>query len=876
MISKSRLAASAAAIALSVAYAAPAFSQPVLEEIVVTARKREEKLNEIPLSITAFSAADIEKKGFKGLEDLAKFAPGIQYSNQGGQIPGRYTSAIRFRGMNVNSDSPSLQLGSLFVDGVYVLGGTQSIPLNDVERVEVIKGPQSAYFGRNTFGGAVNYITKNPSTSVYSGKISASGATYDAYDVSASHEGPLVQDKLAYRVGARLYSKGSMFTASDGGKLGEESSKSINATFYATPTDNLKIKARAFYDSDSDGPAAGGLVPGYANDSCTGKTITTQDPAAPTLNPRKYICGQVPVQGNAISAVGTTRIIDTNTSLRSPRTALQGFPNFLIDSLVNRANPAALNVPFIDHIGLERRIFRLSGNADYEFADGYTATIQGGYNRLRASWIRDFGLTAIDNWYSKDPQDAKDRSFEARITSPQDKQLKWLVGGNYYKQDFIQSGSGGDVVDACTPTVPTGILGAGTTASLVPGFATNLDYRNLICRTAPALFTNTLLQNTDKIKAKSVFASITYDITDQIQASVEGRYLDNKASTAVLTPTPITKHDKNWLPRAILKFQADPTTNIYASYAKGVIQGSPNAQIATATARELAQYKAAIPNVAAELPAESLNMFELGLKKGLFDNRANVNIATYYGKWKNQKGRGVVAIQEDCGSPAHGISDGCVGFAGGGGIGLIGQPATNVGGTPFFNLRNVNVVGTSKLWGAEFEGAVAITDGWDAKATMTYARSKYTNYLANFLSAAGGVAAISGNKNYAQMKGNSNPRFPKWSGSLASTYTADFNADWKWFIGGDLIYVGKTFVDEPNFAFCKDYWTANTRLGVERPGFRIETFVKNVFQDKNWTACARWSDFDSASSISLGTFNQGAAVSPQDKRQFGLRTSIEF
>ncbi len=150
----------------------------VLEEITVTARKTEERLLDAPLSITAFSAADIEKKGFASLEDVARSAPGVQYSQQGGQIPGRYTSAIRFRGMNVNSDSPSLQLGSLFVDGIYVLGGTQSIPYDDVERIEVIKGPQSATYGRSTFGGAINYITRTPSLTEYSGQLNASGANY--------------------------------------------------------------------------------------------------------------------------------------------------------------------------------------------------------------------------------------------------------------------------------------------------------------------------------------------------------------------------------------------------------------------------------------------------------------------------------------------------------------------------------------------------------------------------------------------------------------------------------------------------------------------------------------------------------------------------
>jgi len=175
-------AAVATVLSMNAAVAQDADNALVLEEITVTARKTEERLIEAPLSITAFSADDIEKKGFTTLEDVARSAPGVQYSQQGGQIPGRYTSAIRFRGMNVNSDSPSLQLGSLFIDGVYVLGGTQSIPYDDVERIEVIKGPQSATYGRSTFGGAINYITRTPSLTEFSGKLNASAANYGESD----------------------------------------------------------------------------------------------------------------------------------------------------------------------------------------------------------------------------------------------------------------------------------------------------------------------------------------------------------------------------------------------------------------------------------------------------------------------------------------------------------------------------------------------------------------------------------------------------------------------------------------------------------------------------------------------------------------------
>ena len=165
----------------------------------------------------------------------------------------------------------------MLLDGIYVLGATHTIPLDDLERVEVIKGPQAAYFGRNTFGGAVNYITKNPSTEEWSGQVQASGATYEEYDVSASVQGPLMENKLGFRIGGRLYGRGNMWTASDGGGIGEQSTSTIYGTLYATPNENFDIKLRAFYARDDDGPPAGGFVGGQETDTCSGQTITEPD-----------------------------------------------------------------------------------------------------------------------------------------------------------------------------------------------------------------------------------------------------------------------------------------------------------------------------------------------------------------------------------------------------------------------------------------------------------------------------------------------------------------------------------------------------------------------------------------------------------------------
>ena len=160
-------------VALSGILSPGLYAQDTLEEIVVTARKRQENLSEIPLSISVFSEEDIKESGFKNLEDLSLQVAGFQHSAQGGQAPGRVNSQLRFRGMNVNSlsEDPSLNIATMFVDGIYVIGGYHSIPLEEVSRVEVVKGPQSALYGRSTFGGAVNYITKDPNSEETEGSI---------------------------------------------------------------------------------------------------------------------------------------------------------------------------------------------------------------------------------------------------------------------------------------------------------------------------------------------------------------------------------------------------------------------------------------------------------------------------------------------------------------------------------------------------------------------------------------------------------------------------------------------------------------------------------------------------------------------------------
>ncbi|WP_372758682.1 TonB-dependent receptor plug domain-containing protein, partial [Litorivivens sp.] len=131
-----------------------------LEEIVVTARKREESIQDIPVSVTPFTADSLERRGFTGLDDIAAATPGFTY--EGFITGGNHGNAV-IRGLAQQFTTSRIQNVSFFIDGVYLQRQSMlNLGMIDMERVEVIKGPQNALFGRNAFAGAVNYITAKP------------------------------------------------------------------------------------------------------------------------------------------------------------------------------------------------------------------------------------------------------------------------------------------------------------------------------------------------------------------------------------------------------------------------------------------------------------------------------------------------------------------------------------------------------------------------------------------------------------------------------------------------------------------------------------------------------------------------------------------
>ena len=576
-----------------------------LDEVIVTARKRDEKLLDVPLAVSVFSTARIETLGLRDLADLSSFSPGFYLTPLATDRADRSVVALRFRGMSTESGAP---LATLFLDGVTVASG-QTPGLDDVERVEVIKGPQSAYFGRATFSGAVNIITKTPGND-WGGHAKAEVGSYGLHDVSLSLEGPLIKDKLSIRITGRDFSTDGQYkntssltstaagtTASD--RLGSQSTRSLAVTLYATPVDGLRIRGRYDMWRDRDGAPASVQIDQTKFNCSFGQKYN-------------YYCGEVKLQ--TLGTIG----YDTAISPTVRAGLLNNGQKFL----------TPFNTSQTDKFGLERHAYAASLSADYDVTDAITFSAIGAYHEAKYTAITGLGRDPADYpanpyygvlpgapqlqiWDIRIDNANRDYSFEARIASTGSSPFHWLLGSSYLNERNVGA----------------------------------LSYFSSYGFTQFADGTPTVT-NPQTI---GVFGSLGYDIFHNLTLSVEGRYQWTKANT---TPTLISgaigntleATYKKFLPRVILNYKPIETVNLYANYAKGNRPAAFNASISALTPTQQQEvFNQTGARVA--IPEETLTDFEGGVKAELFDGRAQISAGAYRMIWRNQGSSATAVLQ---------------------------------------------------------------------------------------------------------------------------------------------------------------------------------------------------------------------------------------
>ncbi|WP_369062315.1 TonB-dependent receptor [Caulobacter sp. 73W] len=200
--------ATAAAASLAGAAAAQTATDTsgfAIEEIVVTAQKRSENLQDVPVSVTALTASALQDQGVNNVMGLNNVAPGLRVSAGDAAA----NPKIYIRGVGLSDFNPNASSGvGVYVDGVFVGSPlAQMAGFFDLAQVEVLRGPQGTLYGRNTNGGAINVTTKRP-TFHWTGETRAEYATYDAVNLQGGISGPLIEDKLAFRLAGQFVEDG--------------------------------------------------------------------------------------------------------------------------------------------------------------------------------------------------------------------------------------------------------------------------------------------------------------------------------------------------------------------------------------------------------------------------------------------------------------------------------------------------------------------------------------------------------------------------------------------------------------------------------------------------------------------------------------------
>lgn len=377
------------AAAASAQTASPPESAPTAEvaeeaglagEIVVTARLRGESLQDVPISIATFSEQAIDRLQINSLDRLSFAVPSLSASDPFG----RNNPSIAMRGIGLAGIGDELPVG-MFIDGVYVAGrSSANLLITDLERIEVARGPQSALYGRNTFAGAINFVTKKPGNDPEA-YLEATAGTQDRYEIRTGVSVPLIRDQLFVHLGAIYRDWGGFYENQnpDGPDLNRQRTASFNGLLRWTPGDRFEANLRVNVSKDDDTTAAAFLVPtNVAPTLLNGGGLGFFRGEAPNRPPNGQRC--------CVSSAG-----------------VQGF---------------------------ERDTFRAALTLSYELSDALRLTSITAHNKEDQLYDQDVDYSAQDLFTFGNLVDREDFSQELRLSYESDR-LNALIGAFYYDFD---------------------------------------------------------------------------------------------------------------------------------------------------------------------------------------------------------------------------------------------------------------------------------------------------------------------------------------------------------------------------------------------------------------------------------------------------------
>lgn len=591
-----------------------------LEEIVVTAQKREQNIQDVPVPIQAFDAAAIREKGLRDFEDYAKELTSVSF---GTASPGATT--IAFRGtLSQPSGFDTLSSSTLYLDEIPITrdGQNADVKLIDIERLEALSGPQPTLYGAGSQSGVLKIVTNKPDTSALGGWVDVGAAVTrggeGSHDISGAINVPLIQDKLAVRlVGFYEYEGGYVDNI-------------LGTTAAYSPNNGDRNNAAFVEDDINDYQARGGRVLlrwepsedwtfdlGYIFQDSELGALFDFNPAFGDLNTIKF------KDERDIDEWYSTSLTIQGDLGFADLTMASGFHNRKIDYDIDAT---AYMTAYRDNaLGLAEYYTGYAAFPDYYtcYAAAYCYLFINAY---------DFGANPTAQISLN--QQVKSFAQEIRLTSKADSgsRFNWLVGAFYERtdndwdyinvvDDFAENGGPDGSAFTYYGVAPTDVW-------FDQGFREGLTYNGLEG--------NALNGQRQDIETTAVFAEVSFDITDTVTISGGGRWFSTDRSISenslyvdvVFDDFDVTETTDDFSPRVNVSWQPGDDILMYYTYSEGVRPGGRNGGVSQRPA------SAALGAPLTFEPDKLLN-HEVGLKSTWADGRFLANVSAFVMDWED-------------------------------------------------------------------------------------------------------------------------------------------------------------------------------------------------------------------------------------------------
>lgn len=788
-------------------------SDMMLEEVIVTARKVEESLQEVPVAVSALSADYMADLGITDLSDISKVTAGLVFDSEFAR--GANRPVIRGQANILGGSGVSY-----FIDGVYITGSIDDYDLNDVQRVEVVKGPQSALYGRNTYSGAINIITRSPGEE-FGANARLELAEDNEWQLAASVRGPLT-DTIGGSISVRHYERGGIFTNQfDGQDIGEQESNSLSGVLEFNPSERLQIRARAYWAERDDGQPAV-VATRFFENNCFFDNGTLYGGAG------RYFCGevearpinsdwpvQVPDQEDSTDTIQLSLRVDWDINDDWSLTSITGY-NDVEDTFVIDGDylPTSFHVSNFTPNG-----FPISG-----FEDGPP------FNYAYVGSMTDFAFASNST--------NEDISQELRFEF-QGERMTALVGAYYFDQDTESrdirnvSAAQQDLADA--NFFAEFLRMQGVCAA------------NFLCESIFPLFNSTIVvprdQNFLSTRNIAMFGLVSFDIGDAFGLTLEGRYAEEKITrraiiqdlggTPTATPSTSATFD-NFKPRVTLDWQLTDNNMLYALYAKGTKPGGFNGTVAI---------EAGIPT----FEEEEVDSFEIGSKNTFAGGRVVANFAAFYNDVQGY------------------------------------QLTQNVQSGQNTTSATVNA-GDADIYGFEAEIMAQLTEGLRLTFNYAWADTEFTSGVdanqgvLNDVADNGLVDCSTGNQFpetgectslYGSIVGKSIPRVAEHQAFVDLEYRAPFGSGgWEWFAGANYVFESSKYAQVHNLAETGDTSLVNARVGVLNDRYSLQLYGRNLTGEDTPFNVLRYAEPEA--------FRRNFAISPRRDTYFGVIGSMNF